>query len=119
MKGLLHKEGNGGLEVYKGKKKDDIVVTWDSSFVLVAFKTLGLFNIFHMVASSITNIKGKLQNSMFITHKYMLNKKHDEQRSLCAPGIATCLNPLRTIGLSFVDRISSTIDVATKVSCTI
>jgi hypothetical protein len=56
---------------YEGKGKDDIMVTWDSPFILVAFKTLGLFNIFHMVASSITNIKGKLQNSMFMKHKYL------------------------------------------------
>jgi hypothetical protein len=31
-----------------------------------------------------------------INHKYLAYKKQDEQRSLCDPGIATCLNPLRT-----------------------
>ncbi len=82
MEGLLCKEGNGGLGGYEGKKKDDVMVTWDSPFILVAFKTLGLFNIFHMVAFSITNIKGKLENSIFITHiipcsiKNMMSKGH-------------------------------------------
>jgi len=71
MEGLLCKEGNGGLGGYEGKKKDDVMVTWDSPSILVAFKTLGLFNIFHMVAFSITNIKGKLENSIFIMHKYL------------------------------------------------
>jgi hypothetical protein len=71
MEGLLRKEGNGGLGGYEGEGKDDIMVTWGSPFIFVAFKTLGLFNIFHMVASNITNIKGKLQNSMFMKHKYL------------------------------------------------
>jgi hypothetical protein len=42
MEGLLRKEGNGGPGGYKGKGKDDIMVTWGSPFVLVAFKTLGM-----------------------------------------------------------------------------
>jgi hypothetical protein len=69
--GLLRKEGNGGPRGYEGKGKDDIMVTWGNPFVLVAFKTFGMFNIFHMVASNVTNIKGKLQNSMFMNHKYL------------------------------------------------
>jgi len=60
-KGLLHEEGNGGPEGYESEGKDEVMVTWGSPFVLVVFKTLGLFNIFHMVASNITNIKRKLQ----------------------------------------------------------
>jgi hypothetical protein len=44
---MLHGEGNGGLGSYKGEGKDDVMVTWGSPFVLVAFKTLSiLFNIF-------------------------------------------------------------------------
>jgi len=35
-------EGNGGPRGYEGKGKDDVMVTWGSPFVLVAFKTLGL-----------------------------------------------------------------------------
>jgi hypothetical protein len=71
MEGLLCKEGNGGPGGYEGEGKDDIMVTWGSPFILEAFKTLGMFNIFHMVASSTTNIKGKFQNSMFMKHKYL------------------------------------------------
>jgi hypothetical protein len=70
-----------------------------------------------MVAYNNNNIEGKLQNLW--TTNTLLNKKHDEQMSLCAPGITTYLHPLRTTGLSSVDRISSTVDVAAKVSCTI
>ncbi len=68
---MLPKEGNKGLEGYEVKGNEDVMVTWGSPFISVAFKTLGLFNILHMVASNITNIKGKLQNSMFMNHKYL------------------------------------------------
>jgi hypothetical protein len=71
MESLLRKEGDRGPGGHEGEGKDDVMVTWGSPFVLVAFKTLGLFNIFHMIASSITDIKGKLQNSMFTNHKYL------------------------------------------------
>jgi hypothetical protein len=72
---LLHEEGNGGPEGYEGEGKDEVMVTWGSLFAMVAFKTLGMFNIFHMVASNITNIKGKLQNSMFMNHKYLARQE--------------------------------------------
>jgi hypothetical protein len=55
MEGLLCGEGNGGLQGYKGEEKDDIMVTWGSPFVLVAFKTLGLFNIFLAIVASFPN----------------------------------------------------------------
>jgi hypothetical protein len=48
-------EGSGGLEGYEGEEKDDIMVTWGSPFVLVAFKTLGLFNIFLAIVASFPN----------------------------------------------------------------
>jgi len=70
-----------------------------------------------MVAYNINNIEGKIQNLW--TTNTLFDKKHDEQRSLCAPGIANCLYPLRTTSLSYVDRISSTVDVVAKVSYTI
>ncbi len=53
------------------------------------------------------------------TTNTLLDNKHDEQRSLCAPRIATYLDPLRTTGSSYVDRISSKTKVVAKVSCTI
>jgi len=54
---MLPKEGNKGLGGYEGKGNENVMVTWGSPFVPVAFKTLGLFNILHMVASNINNIK--------------------------------------------------------------
>jgi hypothetical protein len=55
MKGLLRKEGNGGLGSYKGEGKDNFMVMWGSPFVLVAFKTFGLFNIFFTISPSFKN----------------------------------------------------------------
>jgi hypothetical protein len=52
---LLSREGTGGLEGYEGEGKDDIMVTWGSPFVLVAFKTFGLFNIFLAIVASFPN----------------------------------------------------------------
>jgi hypothetical protein len=53
MDGLLCREGNRRPEGYEGKGKDDVMVMWGSPFVLVAFKTLGLLNIFQMAATSV------------------------------------------------------------------
>jgi hypothetical protein len=39
-------EGNKGLDGYEDEGNDDIMVTWGSPFVLIAFMTLGMFNIF-------------------------------------------------------------------------
>jgi hypothetical protein len=39
-------EGNKGLGNYEGKGKNDIMVMWGCLFILVTFKTLGLFNLF-------------------------------------------------------------------------
>jgi hypothetical protein len=44
---------NGRPGGYKGKGKDDVMVTWGSPFIPVAFKTLGLFNIFQMAVTSV------------------------------------------------------------------
>jgi hypothetical protein len=46
MKDLLCEKGNGRPEGYERKGKDDIMVMWGNPFILVAFKTLGLFNTF-------------------------------------------------------------------------
>ncbi len=50
------REGNGKLEGYEGEEKDDIMAMWGSPFVLVAFKTLGLFNIFLAIVASFPSI---------------------------------------------------------------
>jgi len=39
MKGLLYREGNGGLGNYEGEGKDDVMVMRGNPFVLIAFKT--------------------------------------------------------------------------------
>jgi hypothetical protein len=63
--GLLCKIGNEGVidvdewmacytrREIEGKGKDDVMVTWGGPFVPVAFKTLGLFNIFQMVVTNV------------------------------------------------------------------
>lgn len=43
---LVMWQGNEGLKGYKGEGKDDVMVMWGSLFILVAFKTFRLFNIF-------------------------------------------------------------------------
>jgi hypothetical protein len=53
MDGLLCEEGNRGLGDYEGKGKDGVMVTWGNPFIPVAFKTLGLFNIFQMAVTSV------------------------------------------------------------------
>ncbi len=35
-----------GPKITRGGGKDDVMVTWGCPFILVAFKTLGLFNLF-------------------------------------------------------------------------
>ncbi len=49
----LRVKGNGGPRGDEGKGKDDVMVTWGSPFVPVAFKTLGLFNSFPAISQKI------------------------------------------------------------------
>jgi hypothetical protein len=53
---LLCREGNERLEGYEGEEKDELMVTWGSPFVPVAFKTLCMFNIFLATVASLPNI---------------------------------------------------------------
>jgi hypothetical protein len=47
-KRLIMRGGNGGLESYEDEGKDDVMVTWGSPFVPLAFKTFGMFNIHYI-----------------------------------------------------------------------